>query len=371
MKVWKFSKYIAAALVLTVATAVWAGMDIKYQYENYDLMPKTGDDLNERILRYKLGNVWGTRKYDHVQVINQEKGWYAVWNYGWDGYEPCSIVNADGELVKSLEEYGISYVWPEPVYDIMLTGSQDTAYLRAEDRETGLEYFIDRNTLEVFETGQSGVFFHVSGEYYLTNEGGDYGRSVLTPQGELVYQASVPLAPTEMKGYIIEKHSRENGADRLIEMASGHILYTAEPGEEIEDYRSGFIVIKTECKGTMDHKSVTCRYLLDENLQPALDGRLFYIVYFSDDFIFGVAYIDGYLGSEENQFINGEFYNRTAVAYSLDGQLLFEGKLGDSVAEYENGTLQIDAYIAGARPPKDRHQYINLKKQLEEGGKRP
>ena len=127
MKVWKFSKYIAAALVLTVGIGVWAGLDIKYQYENYDLMPKTGDDLNERILRYKLGNVWGTRKYDHVQVINQEKGWYAVWNYGWDGYEPCSIVNTDGELVKSLEEYGISYVWPEPVYDIMLTGSQDTA----------------------------------------------------------------------------------------------------------------------------------------------------------------------------------------------------------------------------------------------------
>ena len=41
MKVWKFSKYIAAALVLTIGAAVWAGMDIKYQYENYDLMPKT------------------------------------------------------------------------------------------------------------------------------------------------------------------------------------------------------------------------------------------------------------------------------------------------------------------------------------------
>ena len=168
MKVWKFSKYIAAALVLTIGAAVWAGYETAKAYERSPILPVSEEEQAEDFQKHQAQYIWKTSQYNRVAFVNLEKDYYAVQRVvHMEGYPSWTgIMNRDGILIKDLSEYGIEYVHDEN----SLYGYYSQDYVVALDRESDLSYVINRDTLEVYPTGVNFITMHPVTGYYIPEQ---------------------------------------------------------------------------------------------------------------------------------------------------------------------------------------------------------
>ena len=365
MKVWKFSKYIAAALVLTIGAAVWAGYETAKAYERSPILPVSEEEQAEDFQKHQAQYIWKTSQYNRVAFVNLEKDYYAVQRVvHMEGYPSWTgIMNRDGILIKDLSEYGIEYVHDEN----SLYGYYSQDYVVALDRESDLSYVINRDTLEVYPTGVNFITMHPVTGYYIPEQNNkDIGYEVRSPEGEILLESKDPIQMTSEPGYVIRTISDQN-VTQLMDMETGEVLYESQGKEVIEDYDHGFLRINGTAPGK-DREgnpgTISCCYMLGSDFKPALGGRLFKDrMSVTSKYIYGEAIFGGYLDGEDNRETMDGQWNTTVVVYNHDGQLLFEGQQGDFLLE----PMQGDTLAVCRRSAPDRDwKYVYVK--LAEGG---
>ena len=367
MKVWKFSKYIAAALVLTVGAAVWAGYETAKVYERSPILPVSAEEEAERFQKHQAEYIWSTSKYDRIAFINLEKDYYAVQRIvHMEGYPSYyCIVDRDGTLIKDLAEYEIGFVWDED----SISGLYSRDYVTACDGEQEQWYVIDRDTLEVYPAGTNFITMHPETGCYMPEhtQGQVFpGYQVRSPEGEILLEIDVPIRMASEPGYVI-RMPEDQELTQIVDMESGEVLYESRGTEVIEDYDHGFTEINGTAAGINQEGNpgiLSCCYVLGPDFKPALDGRLFSSrVTITNQYIYGEAIVDGYLEKEDNlEVVDGE-WNRTVVVYSHDGKLLFEGERGDFLLD----SMQGDTLPVCRRNTHNRDwKYVYVK--LTEGG---
>jgi len=387
----RISKYITIVLVLTLAAAGWLGWSIKSYTSENAVLAATEGEMKKEWIRYQMATFWGTRNYGFGCIINADKDYYGVRNTPEESYK---IVDKKGNLLKDLEEYGIDMIYSEDIVN-----GETGRYLAAIDRVTEdyRFYFIDRETLDVYETGCSWLSFHESGEYYLASQMVGYNINTLTAKhctGTVLYESEYPMALTSDRGYVIEQLYYNDdwlaertgmtleelgdadlfdelepeymeGNSRLVELETGKIIYTAKAGETIKNYAGGLLemmgkadVIDAETGG---QKKTECWYLLDENFKPALNGQLFSSVDVMDGYIIGLGYRDAYLHGQENYFRKDDRMNWCAMIFDRDGTLLYEGKPDSRISALEDvrGDFAAVRMLRGT-VSGDRIEYVKL-----------
>lgn len=342
----KISKYVTIVLVLTLAAAGWLSWKVQDDTQKYGLHPQTREELLDNWARYMTENIWETSKYPFQEVVNREKGYFAVTDD--EGF--CRIVDRSGTLIKSLDQYKISHVGTFWIYDYV-----PEKYIVGVDRSGAFDefYLIDRETLELHYIGRNSIIMHPSENYYLEmdeNDGGRYIFRVKSIEGEVLCESHLPLKMCTEEGYLIE-----NGA-RLLELETGEEICRFTDGEQAADYCHGFYVMK----GNGTEKALKHdRYLLDGLLQPAFDGRIFYAgPYFTENYVYGRVYSSGYLGCDPSCFTDAMDDSRcllTCAVYTHDGKLVYEGERNSRIEVIRNHTAVVE-HAHGER----RYEYINL-----------
>ncbi len=367
MKVCKFSKYITAALILTIGAAAWAGYKTAEAFARSPIFPMDAEEQAERFQKHQAEYIWPTSKYDRIAFVNLEKDYYAVQRIvHMEGYPSYyRIVNREGNLIKDLAEYEIEFVWDED----SISGKYSRDYVTACDRTQRQWYVIDRDTLEVYPAGKNFITMHPETGCYMPEhtQGQVFpGYQVRSPEGEVLLESDVRIRMASDPGYII-RMPEDQELTQIVDMESGEVIYESRETEVIEDYDHGFTVIHGTAPGFNregNPATISCFYVLGPDFKPGLEGRLFSSrVNITDQYIYGEAMVDGYLTGENNrEVVDGE-WNRTVVVYSHDGQLLFEGEKGDFLLDpMEGGTLA----VCRRNEPNQDWKYVYVK--LTEGG---
>ena len=367
MKVWKFSKYIAAALVLTIGAAVWAGYETAKAYERSPILPVSEEEQAEDFQKHQAQYIWKTSQYNRVAFVNLEKDYYAVQRVvHMEGYPSYyRIVDRNDNLIKDLAEYEIEFVWG----DDSISGLYSRDYVTACDGEQEQWYVIDRDTLEVYPAGTNFITMHPETGCYMPEhtQGQVFpGYQVRSPEGEILLGSDVPIRMASDPGYVI-RMPEDQELTQIVDMESGEVLYESWGTEVIEDYDHGFIVIHGTAPG-FDREgkpgTLSCFYVLGPDFKPALDGRLFTSrVSITDQYVYGQAMIDGYLTGDNNREVANGQWNHTAAVYNHEGELLFDGKQGDAIIDpIRGGTLA----VCRRNKPDQDWKYVYVK--LAEGG---
>lgn len=344
MKVFRFSKFITAALVLTMAAGGWAAYQTAEELNRSPILPLSEEKETERFQKHQAKYIWPTSEYTRLAFINLEKDYYAVQRVvHMEGYPSYyRIVNRDDRTIKDLTEYEIGFVWDED----SIPGLYSRDYITACDEEQDDWYIIDRDTLEIYPAGKNYITMHPETGYYIPGVNGeDTGHQVRSPKGEVLLESEDPIRMTSDTGYVI-RLPEDQKLTQLVDMESGEVVYESRGTEVIEDYDHRFTLMNGTAPGwnrADEYGTIGCFYVLGPDFQPALDGRLFKSrVNVTDRYIYGEAIIGGYLDGKDNRDVaNGE-WNSTVVVYNHDGQLLFEGEQGDFLMDPMQGnTLAI------------------------------
>ena len=361
MKVWKFSKYITAAVLLTIAVGGWTAYKTVDNLGNSTFFPRNEEERAELLQKRQAQYIWPTSDYYRLSFVNLEKDYYAVQQrtsvYGEPSY--YRIVDRNGQTIKDLAEYEISFVWDE----YTLYGHYSRDYVTACDEEQEYWYVIDRDTLEVYPAGKNYITMHPETGYYIPESDANYiGYQVCSPEGEILWESEDPIRMASQPGYLIRMPEGQD-VTQIVEMETGAVIYESFGTEVIEDYDHGFIWISGMAPGWNrdgEPAALSCHYLLGPDFKPALDGRIFSSreIYITDEYICGVAFIGGYLDGANNHEVADGQWNHTVVAYDHEGKLLFEGKQGDSLLNPPYGdTLAVY---------QQNRKYMHVK--LTEGG---
>lgn len=352
---WKISWFVTGLTTFLLTTALLLSLSVYRELTEQGIRPQPEEELAATRTEYLADHFWKTRKFRQQVVINEEKGYIAVESgdtyleeRGWE------ITDRNGNLLCDLRPYSI---------DMVYSGS-DKSYVIAATADTITYFLIDRETLEVFDTGCSHVTLHPVGGYYLVYDEDDPQknmREVRTPEGKILLRTKDPLWLATEEGYVIEEPEGGEGESRLIRLDTGETVYTAPKGCRILDRAQGYTVLLDS--GEM-RPGIFCMYsvLLDENFQPALDGRRFGYVEFTERYIYGSVYPD-----EEAVCPDDRVTDRAphySAIFALDGELIYRGKMGDDF----NGVYGDLAVIFRTAPAhggkqKYRHVYIDLKER--------
>ncbi len=366
MKVWKFSKYITAALVLTVAAGAWAAYRVADSAAQSPILPVSEAERAEAFQKHQAKYIWPTSDYSRLAFINLEKDYYAVQRIiHMEGYPSWyRIVDRNDRTIKDLAEYEIGFVWGND----SISGLYSRDYVTACDDEQDEWYVIDRDTLEVYPAGNNYITMHSETGYYIpSDEGSGTGYEIRSPEGEVLFRSEDPIRMTSEPGYVIRMPEGQK-VTQLVDMETGDVLYESRGTEVIEDYERGFTRINGTAPG-IDREgnpgSLSCCYFLGPDFKPALDGRLFSSreIYVTDRYIYGPAFIGGYLEGDNNREAANGQWNHTVVVYNHDGQLLFEGEQGDFLLD----PIQGDTLAVRRRNLQTREaKYVYVR--LTEGG---
>ncbi len=367
MKVWKFSKYIVVALVLTIGAGIWAAYGTAEGMSRSAIFPMGEAEQAERFQKHQAEYIWPTSQYDRIAFVNLEKDYYAVQRIvHMENYSSYyRIVDRNDQTIKDLSEYEIEFVWDED----SISGKYSRDYVTACDGTQRQWYVIDRDTLEVYPAGTNFITMHPETGCYMPihTQGQVFpGYQVRSPEGEILLESDVPIRMASDPGYVI-RMPEDQELTQIVDMKSGEVIYESRGTEVIEDYDHGFIVIHGTAPG-FDREGnpamLSCVYLMGPDFKPALDGRLFFSkVNITDQYIYGEAIIDGYLEGEQNRNVADGEWNITVVVYSHEGKLLFEGKKGDAIIDpIRGGTLA----VCRRNEPDQDWKYVYVK--LTEGG---
>ena len=367
MKVWKFSKYITVALLLTIAAGSTAAFRTVKGMERSPIFPVSSEEQAVQFQKHQAEYIWPTSQYDRVDFINLEKDYYAVQRIiHMEGYPSYyRIVDRNDKTIKDLTEYEIEFVWDGD----SITGNYSRDYVTACNGTQRKWYIIDRDTLEVFPAGTNFINMHPETGYYMPEptQGQTFpGYQVMSPEGEILLESKDPIQMTSDPGYVIRTISNQD-VTQLVDMETGEVLYESRGTEAIEDYDHGFLRINGTAPGK-DREgnpgTISCCYMLGSDFKPALGGRLFKDrMTVTSEYIYGRAIIGGYLDGEDNREPADGQWNTTVVVYNHDGQLLFEGQQGDLLLEPMQGdTLAVCRRSA----PDSDWKYVYVK--LTEGG---
>ena len=351
----KISWFVTGLTALLLMIAALLGVSVYRELTEQGIIPQTEEELAVTKTEYLASQFWKTRKYRQQVVINEEKGYIAVESGdtyleegGW------KITDRNGNLLCDLRPYGIDSVY----------SSSDKSYVIAATADTITYFLIDRETLEVFDTGCSHVALHPVGGYYLVYDEDDPQknmREVRTPDGKILLRTKDPLWLATEEGYVIEEPEGGEGKSCLIRLDTGETVYTALKDCRILDRVQGYTVLLDS--GEM-RPGISCMYsvLLDENFQPALDGRRFGYVEFTERYIYGPVYPD-----EEAVCPDDRFTDRAphySAIFALDGELIYRGKMGDDFnGVYGDLAVIFRTTTAHGGKQKYRHVYIDLKER--------
>ena len=260
--------WMTAAVILVLTVGIFfltsGGIEQRTEQElkpKYDEIKKNADILMEFDASIR-----------DVKIINSEEGYFAV--------EPqenkVEIVDLSGNTILKtdfirMEEKAGNYI---PGYD-------------------GISWWLlDCTSLEMKPVSVLNAELHQSGEYMVGNVIGEPNgwaiEDVMT--GEILLESDRPLILPQQKGYVI-KLGTEDGSERdqIINLSTGETEYTAGQWESIIDGNCGFWEIWYAEAYEYQGRPGTwhCKYILDENYEPAFDGQLFSDIYLTDKVICG------------------------------------------------------------------------------------
>lgn len=240
-----------------------------------------------------------------VKIVNDEKGYFAV--------EPedknVEIVDKNRQtLLKT---------------DFIQMGEKAGNYIPGYD---GISWWlVDCTDLEMKQVSVLNAELHRSGEYMVGNTIGETNGWAVEDAvtGEILLESDRPLILPQQKGYVIKLGS-EDGTERdqIISLSTGEAEYTAGQWETIIDGNGGFWEIwydeAYEYQGRPGHRF--CKYMLDENYEPAFDGQLFSNIYLTDSIICGemrnVAALEAFReDSDPSDFV---------FVMNYDGEILYQ-----------------------------------------------
>ena len=161
-------------------------------------------------------------------------------------------------------------------------------------------FFVMGNSLEINlqKEASKEKIFGEKGEYLIV--GKDHQITVQTKDGEVVYTA-IGSSPyfAEKEGYIVDK--TPIGKVGVVNFLTGETVFVPEGDDTIFANKAGFWIIETivrrdEVAGTY------AWYVLDENFELAMDGRMFTAVDGTDKYIYG------------QMLVNENYYNKENLA---------------------------------------------------------
>ncbi|MGN1412965.1 MAG: hypothetical protein ACI4WY_01845 [Anaerovoracaceae bacterium] len=352
----RYSCFLLVTVLLLLASSACLTLWARQELLQDGIIPQTKAETAAFRTEMLAANVWETRHYNSVVVVNAENGYFAVRgrkNQITDS-ENWKIVDRDGHLIKDLEPYSVRSVVP--------CTCENYAFAFAGKRNSRV--LIDRKTLMLSDTGCDEIALHSSGQYYLVYDMDDPvidQKEVRTPDGDVLLRTDGVLKLTSETGFAIENPDSKAGDSRLIHLDTGVTVYTAPEGCSIWDRNMGYIVLQSSMDDAESGGTVGVRYLLDEVFQIALNGQLFSDVYFSDRFIYGSAYPDARLDSRKPQFTLDGCRNEIALVYTLAGEPVFRGARNDSFhGIYENLAVIQRTVTDGEGKRKRQYLYVDL-----------
>ena len=123
-----------------------------------------------------------------------------------------------------------------------------------------------------------------SGDYQLVKENDVY--TVRTIEGEVVYE---PVSDDAMlvarEGYIVDQVP--SGKMGVIDFLSGKVIFVPDDDDRIETGKTGLWVMEKSIEEKDSIFVETVYYILDENFEIALDGTLFDMVEYTDEYLYG------------------------------------------------------------------------------------
>jgi len=215
-----------------------------------------------------------------IEIINGEKGYFAVREGSKDpdrkSNKPYKIVDAEGNIL--LEPKMNQFDEPAGDYIMMNNG--------------GKWNVLNRQTLEVTETGLLEASVHRSGRYVsgraVREAGSDYEDQdwyvISLEDGSVLYEGRNPLTLPYHEGYVMEAVAGGLPGNTIISLETGETVFEAGMQESVADDTDGYWLVWSRWG---------LKYFLDENFQPAFGGQLFLNATLYDGLAFGQWIEDG------------------------------------------------------------------------------
>ena len=275
-------RFLLAVVVLTAAVCILASVfskDMSIPSEAiYQALEGKADIL------FEFGS------YDSIEILNGEKGYFAVSD---DGIE--KVVNRDGEVLLDI---GMN------------------AY---EKVRCGDYYFLDGirlmlvncQTLELTEYPLGLPQLHPSGKYLLGSHDDGLWKVICTEDGKVIYESQEKLKWTQKEGCVVEQP--ENGPERIVNLKTGKVEFTAEKGQEIEDGNDDFWLIQDD----------NCQFVLDAAYQMHSNWPLFRRASLGDGVVIGTA-IEGASAADIKEYRHdGIFAEPDVRVFNQNGEEVY------------------------------------------------
>lgn len=124
-----------------------------------------------------------------------------------------------------------------------------------------------------------------NGDYLLSNKDGAYIVTARTDAEKVIYTArSKDASFADIEGYIIDKN--ESGKKVVVDFLTGEMVFVPKGDDNIVTNVGKIWLIESMVEGD-GLLSTTVYYVLDENFDVALNGRIFNSVHHTDKYLYG------------------------------------------------------------------------------------
>lgn len=231
-----------------------------------------------------------TEKHQGIQIVNGEKGYFAV-------NEKGVYVIIDQKGRKLLDTEVGAWERPQQAGDYFLTSGSMHAGL------------VHRDTLEFQLFQLDDPSLHCSGKYMLGKW--DMWQVIDTETGRIIYESPNKLVWPQKEGYVIEQP--ENGAQRIINLATGETEFETEEGQEIADGTDDFWLIQDG----------TCRFVLDAEYRIHNDWPLFRSASLGDGVVIGGAIENATAADLKEYCGDGIYFEPDIRVFNREGEEVY------------------------------------------------
>lgn len=305
---WKsrYFKMTAALVILGMLAAVFGG---KIWLKDKIMLPEDAHKALELEGNAEIVREFGLQTIG-ASVINGEKEWFGIRQY--DTEDWSSVMRVEDREGNVLAE---SFFMDRGTVE---QKAGDYAVLSGKPGEWAI---LNCNTLEFHETHLTNLQLNESGRYYRGRDESIPGRYLWmvydTEKWGMLHESRHQLIFPEREGYVIENAS--DGPDRIVNLGTGEIVYTAPEGHHVKDGTDGMWL--------MSYEGVY--YLLDDSFHMMLDGKVFADASVEDGMVFGHLITDwdySHLLEETDGLVMS--YKARASAFNSQGEQIYGAEAG-------------------------------------------
>lgn len=192
-----------------------------------------------------------------------------------------------------------------------------------------------------------------NGDYQLVNKDGEYIVVARGAEEEIIYTAANENAEfADIEGYIIDE--TESGKRGVINFLTGEVVFVPSGDDTITANVGKIWAVEhlVEGDGLLSSPVI---YVLDENFELALDGRIFNVVKYTDKYLYGQMLVNENYHNKQDVAKYGVFGPHPEIEFAVvngDGEIVYttkkyiHGMSGDSVVvQNDDGKyMYIDIY---------------------------